>query len=130
MRGGIVMASKGFLIASAIGVLAAVSLTGVSADAQWAPPPPEYVATTEPVYYEGHAAYWYGNHWNWRDEHGGWNHYGQEPGFLADHRAHFAPVRHSWVGGGGAGRGGGERGGGAQGGGEHGGGGSRGGGRR
>ncbi|MGD0530461.1 MAG: hypothetical protein ABSE49_35335 [Polyangiaceae bacterium] len=129
MSGVIVTASKGFLIASAIGVLAAVSLTGVPADAQWAPPPPEYVATTEPVYYEGHAAYWYGNHWNWRDEHGAWNHYDQEPGFLADHRAHFAPVRHSWVGGGGAGRGGSERGGGTQGGGEH-GGGSHGGGRR
>ena len=96
MPGVIVTASKGFVIASAIGVLAAVFLTGVPADAQWAPPPPEYVATTEPVYYEGHAAYWYGNHWNWRDAHGGWNHYDREPPALAERRMHAAPVRRSF----------------------------------
>jgi uncharacterized membrane protein YgcG len=122
--------SKGFVIASAIGLLAAVSLTGAPADAQWAPPPPEYIATTEPVYFEGHATYWYGNRWNWRDEHGGWSHYDREPGFLAEHRARFAPVQHSWERGGAAERGGGERGGGGPGGGERGGGGSHGGGRR
>jgi uncharacterized membrane protein YgcG len=119
--------SKAFVIVSAVGVLAAASLIGGPAGAQWAPPPPEYVATTEPVYYEGHAAYWYGNHWNWRDEHGGWNHYDSEPRFLADHRANLGATRHSWEHGGGTVQGGGARGGG----GEHGGGGARaGGGRR
>jgi hypothetical protein len=87
---------KGFAILSAVGALAAVSLAGSSATAQWAPPPPEYVASTEPVYYEGHAAYWYGNQWSWRDEHGAWNHYDHEPAGLAEHRAHSAPVRRSW----------------------------------
>ena len=91
---------KGFAILSAVGALAAVSLTGSSATAQWAPPPPEYVASTEPVYYEGHAAYWYGNQWSWRDEHGAWNHYDHEPAGLAEHRAHYAPVRRSWTHGG------------------------------
>jgi hypothetical protein len=87
--------SQGFAIAPAVGALALVSLTGAPAGAQWAPPPAEYVATAEPVYYEGHAAYWYGGHWFWRDEHGGWGHYDREPPFLADRRAHFAP-RRSW----------------------------------
>ena len=88
--------SKGFAIVSAVGALAAVTLVVAPASAQWVPPPPEYIATTEPVYYEGHAAYWYGNHWYWRDDHGAWNHYDHEPPFLADRRAHFAPVRRSW----------------------------------
>lgn len=57
---------------------------GSPAIAQWDPPPPEFIATTEPAYYEGHAAYGYNNHWFWRDERGGWNHYDHEPAFLAD----------------------------------------------
>jgi hypothetical protein len=88
--------SKGFLIVSALGAFAGVSLVGGTADAQWAPPPPEFIATTEPVYYEGHAAYWYGNRWVYRDEHGGWGRYDHEPPALADRRGHFPPVRHSY----------------------------------
>ena len=84
------------VIVTALGALGAVGLVGSTADAQWIPPPPEYVATTEPVYYEGRAAYWYNNHWYWHDEHGAWNHYDAEPRFLADHRARFQPVRRSW----------------------------------
>jgi hypothetical protein len=90
--------SKVFAIVPAAGALAVVLLVGSPARAQRAPPPPEYVATSEPVYYEGHAAYWYNNHWCWRDEHGAWNHYEQEPPFLADRRAHFPPGRRSWQG--------------------------------
>ena len=90
--------SKGIAIVSAAGALAGVSLVAGDAEAQWVPPPPEYIATTEPVYYEGHAAYWYNNHWFWRDQRGAWNHYDHEPAFLADRRAHFAPVRRAWVG--------------------------------
>ena len=96
MRRNIASLSKGFAVVYALGALAAVS----PAAAQWAPPPPEWIATTEPVYFEGHAAYWYNNHWVWRDEHGAWGHYDHEPAFLADRRAHFAPVRHSWAHGG------------------------------
>jgi hypothetical protein len=81
-------------LASGLGAFAAVSLVGMpSAQAQWAPPPPEYIATTEPVYYEGHAAYWYNNHWYWRDGGGNWGHYDQEPAFLADRRMHSPPDR-------------------------------------
>ena len=88
--------SKGLATVSAVGALAAVVLAAAPADAQWVPPPPEVVGTLDPVYYEGHAAYWYNNHWYWRDAHGGWNHYDNEPAFLADRRAHFAPVRHTY----------------------------------
>jgi len=88
--------SKGLAIVAGVGALAAVSLIGTPAAAQWVPPPPEVIATMEPAYYEGHAAYWYHDHWYWRDEHGAWNHYDNEPAFLRDHRAHFPPVRRSW----------------------------------
>jgi hypothetical protein len=84
------------VMSSGLGALAAVCLVATPAWAQWVPPPPEYIATTEPVYYEGHAAYWYDNHWYWRDEHGGWNHYDNEPAFLADRRQHAPPDRHDF----------------------------------
>lgn len=88
--------SKAFVTASSVGALAAVLLTALPAAAQWAPPPPEYIATTEPVYYEGHAAYWYGDRWYWHDEHGAWQHYDHEPAFLADRRMHSPPARRSY----------------------------------
>ncbi len=90
--------SNGFALVPAAGVLATALFVGSPAIAQWEPPPQEYIATTEPAYYEGHPAYWYNGHWFWRDEHGGWNHYDQEPRELADHRAHFPPARRSWQG--------------------------------
>jgi hypothetical protein len=96
MNRNIATLSKGFVIVSALGALAAVGLVGKTAEAQWVPPPAEWVATSEPVYYEGHAAYWYNNHWYWHDEHGAWNHYDAEPAFLAERRAHAAPARRSW----------------------------------
>ncbi len=49
-------------------------------------PPPAFVATAAPVYYEGHPAYWYNNHWYYRDARGGWGYYHDEPAFLHDHR--------------------------------------------
>ena len=89
---------SGFVLVPAAGALAAVLLAGVPAAAHYDPPPPEFIATTEPAYYEGHAAYWYNNRWVWRDEHGAWNHYDQEPRDLADRRAHFPPARRSFRG--------------------------------
>lgn len=52
-------------------------------------PPADYLATVEPVYYEGHAAYWYHNRWVYRDG-GRWGHYNGEPAGLAAHRAQFS----------------------------------------
>jgi hypothetical protein len=86
------------VVAAATGALFALLSRAMPAGAQWVPPPPEYIATTEPVYYEGHPAYWYNNHWYWRDEHGAWNHYDREPPQLADRRAHFPPSRRSFEG--------------------------------
>ena len=80
-------------------------------------PPDAYIATTEPVYYEGNAAYWYGGFWYYRDGSGRWNHYGTEPPGLYQRRIGVS------VGGGRrnyevrGGRGGGGRGGGGRGGG-------------
>lgn len=56
-------------------------------------PPPEFIATASPVYFEGHAAYFWGGHWYYRSG-PGWHMYRQEPPVLHDHRvAHGAPPR-------------------------------------
>ncbi len=53
-------------------------------------PPPDYVATAAPVYFEGHAAYWYHDHWYYRAG-GRWESYRHEPRVLAEHRARYGP---------------------------------------
>jgi hypothetical protein len=68
-----------------LGVLGSVSLTSSVASAQEVAPPAEYIATAEPVYYEGHPAYWYGNRWYYRNG-GAWAYYHSEPGYLHDWR--------------------------------------------
>src|SRR5208282_3471933 len=80
-------------------------------------PPDAYIATTEPVYYEGNAAYWYGGFWYYRGPGGRWNHYGSEPAGLHARRIQAAPGRRAYesrgrgraVFHGGGGRGGGHR---------------------
>jgi hypothetical protein len=85
-------------------------------------PPDDYVATTEPVYYEGYPAYWYGGFWYYRGPGGRWNHYDREPSALYNRRLRSPPVRRGYERSGGhfGGRGmvrGGGRGGGGRGGG-------------
>ena len=58
-------------------------------------PPDAYIATTEPVYFDGHASYWYGNRWYYRDG-GGWNHYDREPAGLYQRRMGGPIVRRSY----------------------------------
>jgi hypothetical protein len=92
--------SKTFMTLSAVGALGAISFAAPSASAQEVVvvddyPPPEYIATVEPVYYENHATYWYGNHWYYRD-YAGWHHYGSEPAFLYDRRLNSPPARWSY----------------------------------
>ncbi len=82
--------------ALAIGALGAVSLTSGTAEAQYAPPPAEVVATLVPVYHEGHATYWYNGYWHYRDARGAWAHYSVEPAFLRDHRMHYPVVYHHY----------------------------------
>jgi hypothetical protein len=55
-------------------------------------PPAVFIATTSPVYYEGHATYWYGDHWVWRDGRA-WHPYEHEPEFLHERRVHREPHR-------------------------------------
>jgi hypothetical protein len=52
-----------------------------------------FIATTEPVVFEGHAAYWFGGRWYYRDGRS-WRYYREEPGFLRDRRMRRAPERH------------------------------------
>jgi len=56
-------------------------------------PPAWYIATNRPVYYEGHASYWYGNQWHYREGRR-WQTYREEPRFLRDQREHRADSRH------------------------------------
>lgn len=76
-------------------------------------PPDGYIATTEPVYFEGRPAYWYGNRWYYRDG-GRWSYYHSEPRELYGRRVPAAPPQRVYeaprvratprVGGGGGGR--------------------------
>jgi hypothetical protein len=58
-------------------------------------PPDAYIATTEPVYYEGHASYWYGGRWYYRDG-GRWGRYDREPRVLYDRRREAPPGRRTY----------------------------------
>jgi hypothetical protein len=51
-------------------------------------PSADFVATTEPVYVGGHAAYWYHGRWFYRDG-AHWGHYDREPPGLSARRAQF-----------------------------------------
>ncbi|APR81012.1 Hypothetical protein A7982_06359 [Minicystis rosea] len=88
--------SRGLAAALAIGAFAAVSFGDTPAEAQYRPPPAEVVATLVPVYYEGHAAYWYDGHWHYRDARGAWAHYHVEPAFLRDHRTRYPSRYHHY----------------------------------
>jgi hypothetical protein len=50
--------------------------------------PAYYVASTEPVYYNGYAHYWYNNHWYYRDG-ARWRYYGAEPAYFRDYRGRY-----------------------------------------
>ncbi len=59
-------------------------------------PPDAYIATTEPVYFEGHAAYWYGDHWYYRNG-SAWRRYDREPAALHQRRMQAPPVRRTYA---------------------------------
>ena len=56
-------------------------------------PPPAYIATFAPVYFEGRPAYWYHNRWYYRDGRA-WRFYHDEPRYLHDWRDHHEFERH------------------------------------
>jgi hypothetical protein len=93
------------LLAAASGGLSLLGAGDAAAQIPLPPPPPlpavvvappsVVVTTARPVYYEGHAHYWYGNHWYWRDPHG-WHTYEAEPRYLREHRFHAPPPRYHY----------------------------------
>jgi hypothetical protein len=87
-------ASSTLAALSCAALVTAFGLTSRVASAQVDYPPAEFIATTEPVYYQGHAAYWYGGRWYYHDAHGGWGHYDREPQELANRRSHAPPATH------------------------------------
>jgi len=58
-------------------------------------PPPSFVATAQPVYYEGHPTYFYNGHWTYRDASGRWTYYRTAPRDLEQRRA-AAPARRAY----------------------------------
>jgi hypothetical protein len=58
-------------------------------------PPDAFIATTEPIYFEGRPTYWYGGRWHYR-EGGHWRHYDREPRALFDRRGQELPIRHRY----------------------------------
>ena len=85
------------LALASVGMLAGLSLVAPrEASAQEDVYPDDaYLATAEPVYYNGFAHYFYHNHWYYRD-HGAWRGYDHEPGFLHDRRGEWAHHAHHW----------------------------------
>jgi len=84
--------SKGILLVGAI----VSCLAAVPAQAQVRIEigvPAWFIATNRPVYYEGHASYWYGNQWHYRQGRS-WHTYREEPRFLRQHRGQRPDGRH------------------------------------
>ena len=82
--------------AVALGMLVwgTTAATGCAAEIDADPayyPPPAFVASAYPVYYEGRPAYWYNNRWYFRSG-GGWGYYRNEPHYLYEHRG-YVPAR-------------------------------------
>jgi|HubBroStandDraft_1064217.scaffolds.fasta_scaffold1395950_1 hypothetical protein len=66
-------------LASAVLPITAIALAySHEAEAQLVGPPPAYVASYEPIYYNGHAHYLYRDRWLYRD-HAAWRGYDHEP---------------------------------------------------
>lgn len=87
-----------WFVASSVLPIAAIAAYSWEARAQVVVavgPPSAYVASYEPVYYNGFAHYWYRDHWYYRD-HASWRWWTQEPGYLHDQRAGWAHHWHHW----------------------------------
>jgi hypothetical protein len=84
------------LLITAAFPLAAIAAYAPVAEAQVVYyPPASYVASYEPVYYNGYAHYYYNNNWYYRD-HGAWRGYAVEPGYLHGYRGAWGARRYRW----------------------------------
>jgi hypothetical protein len=88
------------LLSLVVPICAAGALFSADADAQYRPAPPAppypYVASYEPVYYNGYAHYWYRDRWYYRDRAGAWRWYEHEPEYLRGHRGEWERHHHGW----------------------------------
>jgi hypothetical protein len=69
--------------------LTVLGTTGCYGDAYGDPayyPSDAYMATEDPVYYDGQPTYYYGGLWYYRNG-GGWSYYRSEPGYLRQYRS-------------------------------------------
>ena len=74
---------------ASLSVVAGVCLSAppeASAQEAVVQPDDAYIATAEPVYYNGAAHYWYRNHWYYRNGRSWAGYGGREPGYLHDYR--------------------------------------------
>jgi hypothetical protein len=99
-------ATSTWLRAAALGVMVwgTTAASGCAAEVVAEPtyyPPPGFIATTAPVYYEGRPAYFYNDRWYFRSG-GGWGYYRSEPHYLYNQRTVYGPAAHAYVRGGGA----------------------------
>jgi hypothetical protein len=90
--------------ALSIMVWGATAATGCAAELDAEPayyPPPAYIATASPVYYQGRPAYYYNSRWYFRGNGGGWGYYRSEPSYLYQQRTVYGAPAHAYVRGGG-----------------------------
>jgi hypothetical protein len=84
MNKNLVKMLKGALLMGAISAALAAAPAQAQVEVRIGPPA-WYIATTRPTYYEGHASYWYGNRWHYR-EGNRWRAYREEPRYLRERR--------------------------------------------
>lgn len=83
--------SKGALLSGAV-MLSLLSTPALAQIEIQLFPPVAFRATARPVYYEGHASYWYQGRWYYRDGRE-WRYYHDEPRHLRDYRGAREPYR-------------------------------------
>jgi len=88
----LVKLSKGALYAGVVAACLASTPAQAQVEIQIRPPS-WFIATNRPVYYEGHASYWYGNQWHYRQGRT-WHTYRDEPRYLHDRRERQRDRRH------------------------------------
>jgi hypothetical protein len=93
---GGVLALAGAVVVAGAGCEMGVGYSGGYGGEYYDYPPDAYIATTEPIYFDGRANYWYGGQWYYRGAGGRWSHYDHEPPALYQRRMQGGPVRHNF----------------------------------
>jgi hypothetical protein len=83
----------GAIVVATPGCVPGIGVYGGGYDGDY--PPDSYIGTTEPIFFDGRANYWYGGRWNYR-EGGRWNRYDREPAALNQRRMQGLPARRNF----------------------------------